>query len=361
MRNESGLKLRENAEDLILDIQFDHFGTTYATASADHYIRIYKKDTTCEYVFSAGWVAHSAAIWHLDWAHPRHGTVLASCSFDKHIKFWLPPAMTRSVQDSKKSTDWYCFDRHGVDKRGSVTDVRFSPEWFTADDGDLSTAKSASKVYVACCTSDGQAKVYYAESPVNKRTQFKELRPYIIMNSNNSSFRCTTLDWSRIRRKAQLVAIGAEGNEMRSNPTSGNPHEGNFRLYRYLQKSCSDGDGQEIERTSWDLLEGSSNGTWVNKVEGTINLIRFASIFGGNGHTCAIAANNIIIISIDADNFQVTPMQIVIPDGISLEKCWRVCWDKGGRLCSVHNEKTIQWSRKYDHDDEIGWAGVIIG
>ena len=40
MRNDSGLKLRETADDLILDIQFDHYGTSYATASADHYLRV---------------------------------------------------------------------------------------------------------------------------------------------------------------------------------------------------------------------------------------------------------------------------------------------------------------------------------
>jgi hypothetical protein len=59
----------------------------------------------------------------------------------------------------KKSTEWVCFDSHGVDKRGSVTDVRFSPEWFMADHGEPNP-KSGSKVYVACCTSDGQVRAY---------------------------------------------------------------------------------------------------------------------------------------------------------------------------------------------------------
>ena len=97
-------------------------------------------------------------------------------------------------------------------------------------------------------------------------------------------------------------------------------------------------DGQEGERACWDLLgklrfdlfclkktsieEDSSYASWVEKIEGTINLIRFANIFGGNGHTCAIAANNLAIISIHADTFEVTPMQIIVPDGVALEKTW---------------------------------------
>lgn len=359
MRNDSGLKLRETADDLILDIQFDHFGTSYATSSADHKLRIYKKDQNGQYVFTAGWMAHSAAIWHIDWAHPRHGTVLASCSFDKQVKFWLPPAMIRSASEVKKSTEWVCFDSHGVDKRGSVTDVRFSPEWFMADHGEPNP-KSGSKVYVACCTSDGQAKVYYAESPVNKRTHFKELRPYIIINSNNSSFRCTSLDWSRLRRKSQLIAIGAESNEVKSVQSGSAQDQGNFRLYKYSEKSPTEIDGQEGERACWDLLEDSSYASWMDKIEGTINLIRFANIFGGNGHTCAIAANNLAIISIHPDTFEVTPMQIVVPDGVALEKTWRLAWDKSGRVCTVHNERTLQWTRTYSNEDMLCWIGKPI-
>lgn len=228
-----------------------------------------------------------------------------------------------------------------------------------ADHGEPNP-KSGSKVYVACCTSDGQAKVYYAESPVNKRTHFKELRPYIIINSNNSSFRCTSLDWSRLRRKSQLIAIGAESNEVKSVQSGSAQDQGNFRLYKYSEKSPTEIDGQEGERACWDLLEDSSYASWMDKIEGTINLIRFANIFGGNGHTCAIAANNLAIISIHPDTFEVTPMQIVVPDGVALEKTWRLAWDKSGRVCTVHNERTLQWTRTYSNEDMLCWIGKPI-
>ncbi len=134
-----------------------------------------------------------------------------------------------------------------------------------------------------------------------------------------------------------MIAIGAESNEVKSVQSGSAQDQGNFRLYKYSEKSPTEIDGQEGERACWDLLgklgfgtffketsfeEDSSYASWMDKIEGTINLIRFANIFGGNGHTCAIAANNLAIISIHPDTFEVTPMQIVVPDGVALEKTW---------------------------------------
>jgi hypothetical protein len=51
-----------------------------------------------------------------------------------------------------------------------------------------------------------------------------------------------------------LIAIGAESNDIKG-VQSGNAQEhGNFRLYKYSEKSPMEIDGQEGERACWDLL-----------------------------------------------------------------------------------------------------------
>ena len=90
----------------------------------------------------------------------------------------------------------------------TLTDIpRFSPVWFNgSDEGE--DKEGEDKVYIACCTSDGQAKIYSASTPMSKTTRFNEDRndtSPIIPNGNNSNFQCTTLDWSRVLREFMQV------------------------------------------------------------------------------------------------------------------------------------------------------------
>lgn len=93
-----------------------------------HRIRILRlNETTGDWAQEDEWKAHDAPIAKISWAHPEHGPVLASCSFDRTVKIWeeLPHQPRTAAQTSK----WV---ERGVlvDAKGSVRSVEFAPPNF---------------------------------------------------------------------------------------------------------------------------------------------------------------------------------------------------------------------------------------
>ena len=96
--------------------------------------QIYKRCDNGKYKLETSWQAHSATIWHLDWAHPHHGIILASCSFDKYLRTWMPPVQKNtdfnkrghSNHNRDYAQEWEMTGDDCVDRRASVTDVRYS-------------------------------------------------------------------------------------------------------------------------------------------------------------------------------------------------------------------------------------------
>jgi hypothetical protein len=221
--------------------------------------------------------------------------------------------------------------------------LRFSPVWFNgSDEGE--DKEGEDKVYIACCTSDGQAKIYSASTPMSKTTRFNEDRndtSPVIPNGNNSNFQCTTLDWSRLRHKEQLIVIGSEDRSSRDRN-----HE-SLRIYRFLKEKERSGG----EEPSWQLLEQAGKDL-SHAVRGPVNLVRFAANVGTNKHLCAIAADSIHIATIDpANDFAVQQQVLHNPDNLdNHEKCWRLCWDSSLRLFSVHGDKVYMWNRNSQED-----------
>jgi len=106
-------------EDMIHDAQMDFLGTKLATCSCDKSIRLFDLNlNTGTQTFVTELKAHEGPVWQLAWAHPRFGTLLASCSYDRRVIIW-------------KETDgkWeihYTYDGHD----SSVNSVCWSPpEW----------------------------------------------------------------------------------------------------------------------------------------------------------------------------------------------------------------------------------------
>ena len=97
------------------------------------FFQIYKKCDNGKYKLETSWQAHSATIWHLDWAHPHHGIILASCSFDKYLRTWMPPVQKNtdfnkrghSNHNRDYAQEWEMTGDDCVDRRASVTDVRY--------------------------------------------------------------------------------------------------------------------------------------------------------------------------------------------------------------------------------------------
>ncbi|GAU91227.1 hypothetical protein RvY_03528 [Ramazzottius varieornatus] len=85
-------RVNSGHSDLVHDVRFDHFGTSLATCSSDRLIKIFQvqKDEHAGQTFShvADLKGHEDAVWQVSWAFPLHGTVLASCGYDRKIIIW---------------------------------------------------------------------------------------------------------------------------------------------------------------------------------------------------------------------------------------------------------------------------------
>ena len=59
-----------------------------ASAGSDRRIKIFEVVDGVQRQQTAELVGHDGPVWHLAWAHPEFGNVLASCSYDRQVFVW---------------------------------------------------------------------------------------------------------------------------------------------------------------------------------------------------------------------------------------------------------------------------------
>uniref|UniRef100_A0A7S0YNX3 Protein transport protein SEC13 n=1 Tax=Polytomella parva TaxID=51329 RepID=A0A7S0YNX3_9CHLO len=74
-------------QDMVHDAQFDYYGRRLATCSSDRTIKVFDV-VGSESVHLADLKGHEGPVWQVCWAHPKYGSVLASCSFDHRVIVW---------------------------------------------------------------------------------------------------------------------------------------------------------------------------------------------------------------------------------------------------------------------------------
>lgn len=67
-------------DDMIHDCQFDYYSKKLATCSSDKKIKIFDISGDI-YHNSATIDEHNGPVWQVAWAHPKFGSLLASCSY----------------------------------------------------------------------------------------------------------------------------------------------------------------------------------------------------------------------------------------------------------------------------------------
>jgi protein transport protein SEC13 len=103
-------------EEIIHDTQWDYYGRYLATCSSDRKVRIFTVGSNQEKPkLEAILTGHEGPIWMISWAHPRFGSVLASCSYDQRSIVW---ALTGGQWKPN-----HCISFH----KGSVNGVQFAP------------------------------------------------------------------------------------------------------------------------------------------------------------------------------------------------------------------------------------------
>jgi protein transport protein SEC13 len=104
-------------EDMIHDAQMDFFGKRIATCSSDRTIKIFEYGDNN--VLLAELKGHEGPVWQVAWAHPKYGSLLASCSYDRKVFIWKETA-------NNVWTRIYEYDKH----ESSVNSISWAPHEF---------------------------------------------------------------------------------------------------------------------------------------------------------------------------------------------------------------------------------------
>ena len=72
---------------MVHDAQLDYYGRRLATCSSDRTIKIFEISGE-QHTHLADLKGHEGPVWQVVWAHPKYGSLIASCSFDHRVIIW---------------------------------------------------------------------------------------------------------------------------------------------------------------------------------------------------------------------------------------------------------------------------------
>jgi protein transport protein SEC13 len=73
--------------DAVHDVQMDFYGKRLASASSDRVVKVFDISGDVQQPI-ADLAGHEGPVWQVSWAHPKFGSLLASCSFDHTVIIW---------------------------------------------------------------------------------------------------------------------------------------------------------------------------------------------------------------------------------------------------------------------------------
>lgn len=125
---------------MIHDSQFDYYAKRLATCSSDRTIKIFEVAGE-RYHLTATLTGHDGPVWQVAWAHPKFGTLLASCSYDGSVV----------VHREAAANQWSRVFEHRLHE-SSVNSIAWAPHEFG--------------LLLACASSDGRVSIveYKAET-----------------------------------------------------------------------------------------------------------------------------------------------------------------------------------------------------
>ena len=80
-------KIKTGHQDTVHDVAMDYYGKRVATASSDTTIKIIGVSNNASQHL-ATLTGHQGPVWQVAWAHPKFGSILASCSCDGRVIIW---------------------------------------------------------------------------------------------------------------------------------------------------------------------------------------------------------------------------------------------------------------------------------
>ncbi|KAH0925769.1 LOW QUALITY PROTEIN: hypothetical protein HID58_018025 [Brassica napus] len=94
----AGHKIETGHEDTVHDVQMDYYGKRVATASSDCTIKITGVSNNGASQHLATLTGHRGPVWEVAWAHPKFGSMLASCSYDGQVILWKEGSQNQWTQ-----------------------------------------------------------------------------------------------------------------------------------------------------------------------------------------------------------------------------------------------------------------------
>jgi len=107
-------------EDMIHDVQLDYYSKRLATCSSDRTIKVFDVQDNGTNQQVAEIKGHEGPVWQVAWAHPKYGSILASCSYDRKVIVW---------KEGPQTNQWsrfYEYDKH----ESSVNSIAWAPHEF---------------------------------------------------------------------------------------------------------------------------------------------------------------------------------------------------------------------------------------
>lgn len=133
-------ELAHITDDVIHDAVLDYYGKRLATCSSDRTVRIFDVSGPdgSEYTLVDTLRGHDGPVWQVAWAHPKFGSILASCSYDGRVFVW------REASSGPGRSSWQRIKEHSL-HNASVNSISWAPHELGA--------------ILACASSDGKVSV----------------------------------------------------------------------------------------------------------------------------------------------------------------------------------------------------------
>jgi protein transport protein SEC13 len=137
MDNQSS-EIATHHEDMIHDAAMDYYGKRLATCSSDRTIKIFDVESGNDAAETL--IGHEGPVWQVAWAHPKFGTLLASCSYDTKVIIW-----------KETNGTWSKIKEHTAHS-ASVNSIAWAPHEYGLI---LGCASSDGKISILTCKDDG--------------------------------------------------------------------------------------------------------------------------------------------------------------------------------------------------------------
>jgi protein transport protein SEC13 len=285
-------------DDMIHDAQMDYYGKRLATCSSDKTIKIFDV-TSGTPTQTAELVGHEGPVWQVAWAHPKFGSVLASCSYDRKVIIW---------RENDGTNSWVRVYEHKVHEL-SVNSLVWAP-WEYG-------------LMLACGSSDGSISVlsHRTESPNEWRVErFEAHTPGVL-----------AVSWAPSTSPAALVQSGGAPNVAPPRLVSGGC-DGLVKIWKPKTTDPSQGPGWECDAVLKEHNDWVRDVAWAPSIGLPTTSIASASQDGT------------VVIWSNQDHLTSTNWTKKVLDKFP-ETVWRVSWSVTGNILAVSSgdNKVTLW------------------